>query len=128
MFEFPHCPDDLMKAIDAQEGMMLKVHGQLKFCPLILTATELVVGLDIVQVCVRSYGRITLESLRISSPPFRLKRHPRPFMVCQAVSVISWSEETQLGIAKAVSIERLCRTDGVRKFDFVGDIRTLRVN
>jgi hypothetical protein len=128
MFEFPHCPDDLMKAIDTQEGMLLKVHGKLKFCPLILTAAELVAGLDIVQVCVRSNGQIVLEGLRICSPPFRLKKHPRPFMVCQTVTVLSSSEEPLLGIAKAVSIERLCRTDGRREFDFVRDVRTLQVN
>ena len=128
MFEFPHCPDDLMKVIDTQEGMLLKVNGQLKFCPLILNATELVVGLDIVQVCARSNGRITLEGLRIASPPFRQRKYPRPFMVCQAVSDQPSNDEPLLGIAKAVSIERLCRTDGHRVFDFVGDLRALRVN
>jgi len=81
-----------------------------------------------VQMSVRTDGRIVFEGLRIASPPFRMPHHPRPFMVCQAVTVLASSEEPLLGLAKAVSIERLCRTDGDRVFDFERRLRPLRVN
>jgi hypothetical protein len=127
VFEFPYCPDSLAQVIDSQGGMSIKIGESLRFCPIIMNATEIVVGLNVVQVSVRSNERIVLEGLRLASPQFRLRHYTRPLIVCQTITGLSSNGEPLLGKAKAISIEQLCRTDGNRYFDFVRNVRTLRV-